>query len=133
MLHEARSIGSCAIGSRSAVWCSKVQGKVDVATTNQTAGASGSRTGPDEVIRCEKLTKRYKDGNILAVDQLDLAVYRGEILGLFGPNGAGRTTTVGMLTTAPHMPLLVICPVLAGLCIIFLRLGIQGFRHRVLS
>jgi ABC-2 type transport system ATP-binding protein len=53
----------------------------------------------DEIIRCEKLTKRYTDGNILAVDQLDLVVYHGEIFGLLGPNGAGKTTTVGMLTT----------------------------------
>jgi ABC-2 type transport system ATP-binding protein len=53
----------------------------------------------DEVIRCEKLTKRYRDGNILAVDRLDLAVNHGEIFGLLGPNGAGKTTTVGMLTT----------------------------------
>jgi ABC-2 type transport system permease protein len=37
------------------------------------------------------------------------------------------------LTTAPHMPLYVIYPVLTGLCVLFLRLGIQGFRHRVLS
>ena len=53
----------------------------------------------DEVIHCEKLTKRYHDGDILAVDRLDLAVYHGEIFGLLGPNGAGKTTTVGMLTT----------------------------------
>ncbi len=53
----------------------------------------------EEVIRCENLTKRYRDGNILAVDRLDLKVHRGEILGLLGPNGAGKTTTVGMLTT----------------------------------
>jgi len=53
----------------------------------------------DEVVRCEKLTKRYHDGNILAVDQLDMKVHHGEIFGLLGPNGAGKTTTVGMLTT----------------------------------
>ena len=53
----------------------------------------------DAVIRCEKLTKRYHDGDILAVDQLDMAVHHGEIFGLLGPNGAGKTTTVGMLTT----------------------------------
>ncbi len=52
-----------------------------------------------EVIRCEQLTKRYRDGDILAVDRLDLVVHRGEIFGLLGPNGAGKTTTVGMLTT----------------------------------
>jgi ABC-2 type transport system ATP-binding protein len=53
----------------------------------------------DEVIRCEQLTKRYPEGDILAVDRLNLQVHRGEIFGLLGPNGAGKTTTVGMLTT----------------------------------
>ena len=58
-----------------------------------------NRANVNEVIRCEHLTKRYRDGNILAVDQLDLRVHSGEIFGLLGPNGAGKTTTVGMLTT----------------------------------
>jgi len=59
----------------------------------------GNKTDVDEVIRCEQLTKHYPEGNILAVDRLDLRVHRGEIFGLLGPNGAGKTTTVGMLTT----------------------------------
>ena len=37
------------------------------------------------------------------------------------------------LTTAPHMHLYVIYPVLAGFATLFLRLGIVGFRRRVLS
>jgi ABC-2 type transport system ATP-binding protein len=60
---------------------------------------AGSKAGIDEVIRCQQLTKRYPEGNVLAVDRLDLAVHKGEIFGLLGPNGAGKTTTVGMLTT----------------------------------
>jgi ABC-2 type transport system ATP-binding protein len=62
-------------------------------------GTGGEQTQVDGVIRCEELTKRYRDGDILAVDRLDLMVHRGEILGLLGPNGAGKSTTVGMLTT----------------------------------
>ncbi|NLL95203.1 MAG: ATP-binding cassette domain-containing protein [Thermoplasmatales archaeon] len=42
------------------------------------------------------LTKKYGDN--LAVDSLDLSVGK-EIYGLLGPNGSGKTTTVGMLTT----------------------------------
>jgi len=57
------------------------------------------QTSIDEIIQCQKLTKRYTSGNILAVDQLDLTVHHGEIFGLLGPNGAGKTTTVGMLTS----------------------------------
>jgi ABC-2 type transport system ATP-binding protein len=60
---------------------------------------AGNKAGFDDVILCERLTKRYPEGNILAVDQLDLRVHSGEIFGLLGPNGAGKTTTVGMLTT----------------------------------
>src|SRR5207244_8814856 len=42
---------------------------------------------------------RGSPGGIRAVDELTLAVRRGEIFGLLGPNGAGKTTTAGMLTT----------------------------------
>lgn len=43
----------------------------------------------------ENLTKRY--GRTLAVDALSLEVRRGEVLGLLGRNGAGKSTTIGML------------------------------------
>jgi ABC-2 type transport system ATP-binding protein len=52
----------------------------------------------ESVICCEQLTKRY-EGDVLAVDRLDLQVYPGEVFGLLGPNGAGKSTTAGMLTT----------------------------------
>lgn len=42
------------------------------------------------------LTKKY-DG-VLAVDQLNLDIYEGEIFALLGHNGAGKTTTISMLT-----------------------------------
>ncbi len=41
------------------------------------------------------LTRRY--GDVLAVDDLDLRVERGEIYGFLGLNGAGKTTTIRML------------------------------------
>ncbi len=42
-------------------------------------------------------------GNIVAVEDLTLAVEQGEVLGFLGPNGAGKTTTIRMLagTIAP--------------------------------
>ncbi len=50
------------------------------------------------VIRTDQLSKYYgKDGEIKAVDKLDLEVYEGETFGLLGPNGAGKTTTVRLL------------------------------------
>jgi ABC-type multidrug transport system ATPase subunit len=50
----------------------------------------------DLVIETRALTKRYGD-SIVAVDELDLAVRRGEVYGFLGPNGAGKTTTLRML------------------------------------
>jgi len=47
------------------------------------------------MIQTEKLTKHY--GRVKAVDQIDLTVYEGEMLGFLGPNGAGKTTTLLML------------------------------------
>ncbi len=47
------------------------------------------------VIETKSLTKRY--GDILAVDDLSLEVPRGRVFGLLGPNGSGKTTTMGML------------------------------------
>ena len=47
-------------------------------------------------IRTENLTKKYKD--IIAVDQLNLQVKKGELFSLLGVNGAGKTTTIKMLS-----------------------------------
>jgi ABC-2 type transport system ATP-binding protein len=50
----------------------------------------------DLAVRCHALVKRY-DGDVLAVDGLDIEMPRGECFGLLGPNGAGKTTTVEIL------------------------------------
>jgi ABC-2 type transport system ATP-binding protein len=47
------------------------------------------------VIKAEGLTKRY--GPNLAVDHIDFEVRAGEIVGILGPNGSGKTTTILML------------------------------------
>src|SRR6266404_4494896 len=47
------------------------------------------------VIRARELTKRY--GANIAVDHIDLEVEAGEIVGILGPNGSGKTTTILML------------------------------------
>lgn len=49
----------------------------------------------DIVIKTTGLTKRF--GSMLAVDNLSLEVTRGQVFGLLGPNGSGKTTTLGML------------------------------------
>jgi len=48
------------------------------------------------VLETRALTKRYSR-RILAVDQLDLVIRKGQVFGLLGPNGSGKTTTLGML------------------------------------
>ena len=49
----------------------------------------------DIVLSIQGLTKRY--GSITAVDHLDLEVERGSVYGILGPNGSGKTTTLGVL------------------------------------
>lgn len=49
-----------------------------------------------DAIRTENLTKLF--GPLTAVDHLTLSVTRGEIFGLVGPDGAGKTTTLRLLT-----------------------------------
>ena len=49
----------------------------------------------DTIIETKGLKKRY--GSFAAVDGIDLSVRRGEIFGLLGPNGDGKTTTILML------------------------------------
>lgn len=57
----------------------------------------GGWDGPaDEVIRMEGLTKRY--GKFTAVDHISFSVYRGEVFGFLGANGAGKTTAMKMLS-----------------------------------
>ena len=49
-----------------------------------------------DAIRTDRLTKRFN--GVTAVDGLSLQVAPGEIFGLIGPDGAGKTTTLRMLT-----------------------------------
>jgi ABC-2 type transport system ATP-binding protein len=53
------------------------------------------------IIETRNLTKVYRDfwgrPKVQALKALDLEVYRGEIFGLLGPNGSGKTTTIKLL------------------------------------
>ena len=49
-----------------------------------------------DAIRIEGLTKKYKD--VVAVDNLNLVVHKGELFSLLGVNGAGKTTIIKMLS-----------------------------------
>ena len=49
----------------------------------------------EKVIEVSHLTKEYK--NLKAIDDLSFNVYQGEILGLLGPNGCGKSTTINSI------------------------------------
>jgi ABC-2 type transport system ATP-binding protein len=69
---------------------------VDTMSAPDTSGARRVNAGTDEIaIRTRGLTKLY--GERLAVNNLNLEVYRGDIFGFLGPNGAGKTTTIRMM------------------------------------
>jgi ABC-2 type transport system ATP-binding protein len=51
--------------------------------------------GERVAVHARGLVKRFPD--VVAVDGLDLTVWRGECFGLLGPNGAGKTTAIEML------------------------------------
>ncbi len=50
---------------------------------------------PEKIIEVRGLTKKFK--NITAVNNINFAVYKGDVLGFLGPNGAGKSTTIRML------------------------------------
>ncbi len=54
-----------------------------------------ARTGLSAPVTFENVTKKY--GNVLAVDNLNLAVENGELMVLLGPSGCGKTTSLRML------------------------------------
>src|SRR3984885_13242529 len=57
--------------------------------------------GKETVVETRKLTKIYRDfwgrEKKVALRALNMQVYRGEIFGLLGPNGSGKTTTIKLL------------------------------------
>src|SRR4051812_23144216 len=51
-------------------------------------------------VRISALSKRF--GSTRALDELDLDIARGEVLGCLGPNGAGKTTMIRLLLGLIH-------------------------------
>ena len=55
----------------------------------------------DVIVETRNLTKVYRDfwgrKKKIALNALDLSIYKGEIFGLLGPNGSGKTTTIKLL------------------------------------
>lgn len=51
----------------------------------------------EKIIEIKGLSKQYKE--VLAVNKLNVNVYKGDVFGFLGPNGAGKSTTIRMLLT----------------------------------
>lgn len=47
------------------------------------------------IVQIENLVKRY--GNLVALDHLNLSISEGEVFGLLGPNGSGKTTAINCM------------------------------------
>jgi ABC-2 type transport system ATP-binding protein len=56
---------------------------------------AGTRPSASDTIVVHGLRKTF--GTMVAVEGLDLTIHRGEVFGLLGPNGSGKTTTIRML------------------------------------
>lgn len=50
----------------------------------------------DTVIKTDRLTKQF--GALVAVNEVDFSLQRGEVRGLIGPNGSGKTTLINLIT-----------------------------------
>lgn len=62
--------------------------------------AHQTKTAQVPAIEIQDLCKAF--GKFQAVDHLSLTVQRGEIFGLLGPNGSGKTTTINMISGLSH-------------------------------
>jgi branched-chain amino acid transport system ATP-binding protein len=70
----------------------------DAGAAERAAGGDRAADAGDAVLRTEGLTRRF--GSLVAVDDVNLTVERGEFRSIIGPNGAGKTTTFNLLTGA---------------------------------
>jgi ABC-2 type transport system ATP-binding protein len=74
---------------------------MDMPVAADPKGAASSGLETEVVVETRNLTKVYRDfwgrQKVRALKALDLEVRRGEIFGLLGPNGSGKTTTIKLL------------------------------------
>ena len=76
-------------------------GESDIGSSPAPATLSAALAGGSEpILQAEGLSKRY--GGVVANDDINFTVERGELRGVIGPNGAGKSTFFKMLTCEVH-------------------------------
>uniref|UniRef100_A0A8C2AGP3 ATP-binding cassette, sub-family A (ABC1), member 1A n=1 Tax=Cyprinus carpio TaxID=7962 RepID=A0A8C2AGP3_CYPCA len=78
-------------------WCGEKCGWITSMPTNKKENAEEEPAHLDPGVYIENLVKVYSNGK-LAVDDLTLGFYEGQITSFLGHNGAGKTTTMSILT-----------------------------------
>ena len=68
-------------------WCQCLQGRNNKLAAGETT---------DPVLECRSVERRF--GGIVALNGIDMRIERGEIFGLVGPNGCGKTTLTNAIT-----------------------------------
>ncbi len=51
---------------------------------------------PEPILKVQEVTKTF--GGIIALNRISFDLFEGEILGIIGPNGSGKTTVVNCIT-----------------------------------
>lgn len=64
---------------------------------NQAQITNKIKKNKQKIIQVKNLVKKYN--NLIAVNDINFDVYKGEIFGILGPNGAGKTTTLEIMET----------------------------------
>ncbi len=72
----------------------RVEGDTGAMTSSCISGQHHSNVAP--VLECRGIERRF--GGIVAVSGVDFSIHRGEIFGLVGPNGSGKTTVTNAIT-----------------------------------
>jgi putative ABC transport system ATP-binding protein len=49
------------------------------------------------LIRCDKVLRKYADGDVTALKEVDLTIARGEYIAIMGPSGSGKSTLLNLL------------------------------------
>lgn len=58
---------------------------------------SSNPPSPEVLIRCERVKRQYPDGNVVALQEVNFEIRRGEFVAIMGPSGSGKSTLLNLL------------------------------------